>query len=265
VVGGSAVADDEVPSVGAFVRTGGLGTYFVCAGTLVAPQVVLTAAHCTGSDDLSFAFGRDPLAAARRYAVAWSLRHPEYAVEADTGAVHHDIALVGLAEEVMGVAPSRVAQEPPGPGDDVELVGYGSTAVPDDSRRARNVGKGTVVATTDTEIQVGQLGAVQACTGDSGGPAFTLDVAGERQVAAVTSRAVDPAEPCLGGSVHTRVDSHADFLESGLGNQVLEHAARCDVARLTGSGRQGRLAGYCAILFVVCRGRVRFRRATGGV
>ena len=77
---------------------------FVCTGTLVAPDVVLTAAHCLtdpdgyGLTDVRVFMGTvwTP-AAPERLASEWII-HPEYSVDPDGTNVHADLGLVWLPE-----------------------------------------------------------------------------------------------------------------------------------------------------------------------
>ena len=66
---------------------------------------------------------------------------------------------------------------------------------------------------SDFEIVAGGAG-FDSCNGDSGGPAY-IDVAGQRVVAGLTSRATSTARnPCGEGGIYTRVDVHVDFIRA---------------------------------------------------
>jgi len=132
IVGGTTDFNNTLPSVGA-LQLQVQGDWFdFCSGTLVAPNVVLTAAHCTdflveegpdgfGPDDLRVTFDPTPDAASTHYGADHIIVHPAW-FEAgpcfgnskhnclDPG--HEDIALVFLKSNVVGVTPAPIA----GPG-----------------------------------------------------------------------------------------------------------------------------------------------------
>jgi secreted trypsin-like serine protease len=137
IVGGRAGSIAEFPSL-AYIeaRDGNLG--FACTGTVVAPRVVLTAAHCVESLD------RGGLTPAGRYAVATGVTSPEEAqaenifrvAEAhvfpgfDPGTLHGDAAILILARPttapVLALAGADDAALYEG-GAIVQLAGWGMT------------------------------------------------------------------------------------------------------------------------------------------
>lgn len=117
-----------------------LGSNGFCSGTLIAPDVVLTAAHClydkaTGQpyppSDLTFLAGwRDGEAEASRE-VAMILPHPDYRPDLVEGSAAQmnqtgkDLGLIKLAQPILlpSITPAAIGSLPRG-GDRVEIVSY---------------------------------------------------------------------------------------------------------------------------------------------
>jgi hypothetical protein len=156
-----------------------------CTGTAIARDLVLTAAHCVlpGANYklLEFDAARQPVLRD----VARIARHPQFQLK--TLLAHRataDVALIKL-ERPLSVAPARLAD--PGlraaVGDRFTVRGYG-LAVRGDGKTGGTLRAATLVATGQPgNLQIrlfdpatrGERAGLGACTGDSGGPAFTTD------------------------------------------------------------------------------------------
>jgi hypothetical protein len=180
-----------------------------CSGTLVAENIVLTAAHCTdfftaevgdpegfGVDDLRVSFDPDPDETSTYYLVDHLVVHPGWFNAGPClgnskmlclAPPAEDIALVWLTESVAGVDPAPVADA--GYLDDLDLtaetftvVGYGvdefitgniiapnALIVVDGIRSYRDV---SVITTHDAFPDRFIKYTQSTCFGDSGGPLF---------------------------------------------------------------------------------------------
>ena len=216
IVGG--VPSPEFPDCVAI----GTGTGWCCSGTLVAPNVVVTAAHCVvgGCSQRIFvgddvAFPGDGQVIAVREAIA----HPGYRPPSPVS----DLAVLVLAEEanvphraIAGAQALRAAAT-------VRLAGYGNT----DALSSGGYGRRRMVdvpiagsdpkygADPETEFVAGApLLDRDSCNGDSGGPAYVQ--AGDGwYLAGATSRATASSRrPCGDGGIYTLVSAHLEWVRS---------------------------------------------------
>lgn len=193
VVGGTP-AIDERPEVG---RVGS------CTGTLVASNVVLSAAHCFDRESGARSVGDfviDRTSGSRAFATT------EVKVFGD-GSGEDDVALVRLASPVPGdVARPLAIATSPAQGE-VTMWGYGCTARP-----ARiPSGEGNVITSGEPEdkrkvIFVWGSTTSHSCPGDSGGP--VVDARG-RIVAVVSGYVALPYEEARGFDVFGDPVRHA--------------------------------------------------------
>lgn len=212
------------PAVGAIVPVsptcGEETSPVICTGTLVAPRVVLTAAHCVENTEapqlLSVVFAAEAglaPASQRVRAVAGRL-HPDWR------SGENDIGALILAEDAP-VAPVPLAGAAL-PGDAVgrmvRVVGFGA----DDAGHTGSRRSGTA-RVTGVERETFSIAAApgMSCGGDSGGPVF-LEADGAERLVGVTSFG-DLA--CTSG-VNTRVDVHAAFVQA-----ILDEAAQAPSPR----------------------------------
>jgi len=207
------LAESQKLAVGAIIINYGMA---LCTATLVAPNVVLTAAHCVdygGISSISFVGGEDYRRPAFTFAALSWHEHPDYAglsPEFDLGVV-----LIGGDTAAAGITPIPVSCATPRiVGQTVQLVGYGMT----DPYDGGNSHRWWTTMYVDREMvnyySVYGDGMTGLCQGDSGGPMLRTMEDGGVNVVGVTS-SID-ADDCLGHTFYPRTDYYCDFINAYL-------------------------------------------------
>ena len=195
-----------------------------CTGTVIAEDLILTAAHCvTNIEKTAVIFEPDLGKAAERgqfnaRPVEDGFVHPRYIYQGSVSRAHNDIALVyfsgGLPE---GIEPADLmfTNRSLTKGSLITLAGWGRLSDTSQRTPTRLHKKSVSVLYIDplyTEVIFDQTDG-GACNGDSGGPAF-IHVNGRDVVAAVASRVMSDREStlCSQYAVYTLVEQHIDFL-----------------------------------------------------
>lgn len=220
IIGGVPASAGDFPNTGALVVQGEVW----CTGTLIAPAVVLTAAHCIQAYELpggqppSFTLALDASDAysAGLYEGTGMLAHEQYDPNAWYDA--NDIGLVFLAEHPAGAThellPSPAEGAALAVGADIDIAGYGQT----DENIYESAGvlykaHTELTAMGQGDITIGGPNQPQGCFGDSGGPSF-ITVGGTRRQVGVVSAGV--GEGCNDGEIHTRVDAYLQWIDDNV-------------------------------------------------
>ena len=211
IVGGTDRVDDSVTASAAFIEILTTNGSQTCSGTLIAPNVVMTAAHCVYENtragalvgiaqpsDISVRVGsRDPsdVNLGTIAGVTAILPQPYYRWD---GARHfHDVALLALDRSIPE-APAALAEQRPDVGKALLIAGYGRTSMTGDPPPALRVGLIHAASPASCHLAsesfdpswlfcgaaVGdpEVPGGTACYGDSGGPAFANENTGANVV-----------------------------------------------------------------------------------
>jgi secreted trypsin-like serine protease len=211
IIGGT-----ESPSV--YPATGAItaASRLRCTGTLIAPDVVLTAAHCLEPaifGYLGFTLDTDFNDGAGEIVKALvTHQHPDYysGNVFELGA-RNDVGVMILERpiEVPGYELFDIPTEP-SPDATLSMCGYGREFWASRSGGIKMTADVTVASVSDLEFSTSEMGP-QPCSGDSGGPLFR-ESPGEHALVGLVSRAFGITTMCDTGAIITRTAPYAAWI-----------------------------------------------------
>ena len=217
-----------------------VGGQGLCTGTLIAPDVVLTARHCVSITSSKVQcppsgpqIGRDRDASSigvylgeDASSAVLVARGRELVVPKSNTLCDHDIAAIVLDRDVEGVAPLRLSKTAPRRGDTVRAVGFGKTDDADFGGIKLLRDHVKILEVSTAELLVGEA----TCQGDSGGPALDESTGA---IVGVVSRGGPSCEGAGVHNVYTRVDAFQELLAAALAKSGAVPAAEDDAGVVT--------------------------------
>ncbi|XP_047115573.1 serine protease Hayan-like [Schistocerca piceifrons] len=237
ILGGHDARDEEFPHMAAlgYQVPGKKELSWLCAGSLISEQYVLTAAHCCNNRDrpapVRVQLGTANLSSSRagstRYGISDIVIHADYS----RSSYRADIALLRLdrrASFSRTVSPACLYTRGGDPPAALIVTGWGATN-PLGTKQSRVLQEGTVRSLPFSRCQQYKQrfpegldssvicagdpqGVVAICDGDSGGPLVAKEDTFTYSIVGITS--IGPS-PCGGNipSLYTRVSSYIDWIE----------------------------------------------------
>lgn len=258
-----------------------------CSGTLIAPNLVVTAAHCVVEEQngtiVSESVAKDvaviagpldsrKITESQKILVRKIVRHPGYPnldfpADREGLAQNHDIALLLLAKNVTDlpaapVLPLALVNATLHKGTPVTLSGYGTRNTAETLFGQLYDAQTPYERRNDNEFIAGTLGMPDTCPGDSGGPTY-VPVNGKHMVFGVTSRSTATASlPCGEGGIYTLLPAYYEWIrdnsEGSFPPVEVQQGCSCTIGRA--EARQTPGTGLAALAGLAGLGLLASRR-----
>lgn len=204
------------------------GDDLVCSLVLIAPNVVLTAAHCVNPAATNVRVGFGTMGGTT-YGIDKVYVHPDFKVNRPT----NDVAVLVLSSTVSGITPATLV-DLPAENTSATASGYGNTLPRGQSSSIARKLPVTLTTNEERALEVMPPATGTTCDGDSGGPIYANNPCGQtgQQIYGTISQAAKGRTGCAVGESGSgsNVQSTRDFVTKALAGTATQLASNADCA-----------------------------------